>query len=435
MQSRRDFLKATAALVGLGLMAPLAGCGNAQNQGAGAGTDGKVKIEYWHANPQSRGGKTVDAQVEAFNKQSESVEVVTRYNDSYDGLMKNLQADAAAGKAPDLVQVSYSNIEYFPSTFAFTPADKVAEAAGKATFIADNYEDNIVALGTDNAGDLVGFPYAVSDPIMYVNQDILDAAGVSKVPETWEELSQVARDITAKTGKPSFYLQESDTWALQALLNCNGGQMLKWDGKKATATLDDQSNIDAMKLHADMVLKDKSALHMSNDEGLKAFNAGDLALYCSSCANLAGIEQAAKFKLNTAKFPVFEGKKRALPAGGCVLAVTTQDKAKQKAVMEFIEFLFRDENIAEWVKGTGYVAHTKTAPNSEAMKKVLADDPLRETASSQVSDVVPWTAWPGSSAQQAQQYISDMRDQVLGGTKDAETALKDANNKINALLK
>lgn len=436
MQSRRSFLKMTAALAGLGILAPLNACSSdSGSSAAGSVADGKVKIEYWHTNPESRGGKTVDAQVAAFNKQSKNVEVVTRYNDGYDGLMKNLQADAAAGKTPDLVQVSYSNIEYFPTTFPYTPADEVAKLAGKDSFITDNFADNIIKLGSNNEGKLVGFPYAVSDPILYYNKDVLDSAGISQAPETWEELQEAAKTITEKTGKPSFYLQESDTWALQGLLNCNGGQMLEWKGNKATATLDDAANVKAMQLYADMVLKDKTALHMSNDEGLKAIDAGEVAMYASSCANLAGIEGAAQFTVGTAKFPVFEGKQRELPAGGCVLAVMAQDDSKKKAVMEFISYLFQDENIADWVKGTGYVAHTKTAPDSEAMKKVLADDPLREAASSQVDNIVPWTAWPGDSAQQVQQLISDMRDQVLGGTKEPAAALQDANDKINELLK
>ena len=69
------------------------------------------------------------------------------------------------------------------------------------------------------------------------------------------------------------------------------------------------------------------------------------------------------------------------------------------------------------------------------MKRLLEDDPLRAAAASQVDDIIPWAAWPGDSAQQAQQTISDMRDQVLSGSKDAKTALTDANDKINGLIK
>ena len=411
-----------------------AGSTTAGGQASGSGE--KTTIEYWHTNSETRGGPTIEAQVEAFNAQNDHIEVLARYNDGYDGLMKNLQADAAAGKTPDLVQVSYSNIEYFPNNFPFTPADQVVEEVGEnKDFITANFADNILALGTDSQGQLVGFPYAVSNPILYYNQDIFAEAGIDKAPETWQELQEDARIILEKTGKNPFHLQENDTWALQGLLECNGGKMLVWNDGKPECTLADAKNVEAFQLYADMTLKDKTSVHISTDEALKAFNAGELGMLASSCANLAGIEKSAAFTVGTAKFPVFEGANRAVPAGGCVLAVTAQDEAKKKAVMEFVEYLYEDQNITDWIQGTGYVAPTKGAMEFEGMKKLLTDDKLMEAASSQVGDIVPWAAYPGDSGLQAQQYIADARDQILGGTKDSQTALTDAQDKINALFK
>lgn len=401
-----------------------------------SGTEEKTTIEYWHTNSETRGGPTVEAQVEAFNAQNDHIQVVARYNDGYDGLMKNLQADAAARKTPDLVQVSYSNIEYFPNNFPFTPADQVVEEAGSdKDFISNTFADNILALGTDSQGQLVGFPYAVSNPILYYNQDIFDEAGLDKAPETWQELRETAKIILEKTGKSPFHLQENDTWALQGLLECNGGKMLTWEGGKPSCTLADPKNVEAFQLYADMTLKDKTSIHISTDEALKAFNAGELGMLASSCANLAGIERSAAFTVGTARFPVFEGAGRAVPAGGCVLAVTAQDAAKKSAVMEFVEYLYQDSNITDWIEGTGYVAPTKSAPEYEGMKELLAADKLMEAASSQVGDIVPWAAYPGNSGLEAQQYIADARDQILGGTKDPQSALTDAQDKINALFK
>lgn len=415
------------------------GTTTAGNTTAGEQTSGgaeKTTIEYWHTNSETRGGPTVEAQVEAFNAQSDHIQVISRYNDGYDGLMKNLQADAAAGKTPDLVQVSYSNIEYFPNNFPFTPADQVVEEVGEnKDFITANFADNILALGTDSQGQLVGFPYAVSNPILYYNKDIFDQAGIDQAPNTWQELQGAAKIILEKTGKNPFHLQENDTWALQGLLECNGGKMLVWKDGKPECTLADPKNVEAFQLYADMTLTDKTSIHISTDEALKAFNAGELGMLASSCANLAGIEKSASFTVGTAKFPVFEGASRAVPAGGCVLAVTARDEAKKKAVMEFVEYLYEDQNITDWIQGTGYVAPTKGAMEYEGMKKLLAGDKLMEAASSQVGDIVPWSAYPGDSGLQAQQYIADARDQILGGAKDPQTALTDAQDKINGLFK
>lgn len=64
----------------------------------------KTVIEYWHVNAETQGGKTVEELVKAFNEQSETTEVIAKFNpDMYKGLMQNLQAEAAAGKSPAVV--------------------------------------------------------------------------------------------------------------------------------------------------------------------------------------------------------------------------------------------------------------------------------------------------------------------------------------------
>lgn len=438
MQSRRGFIKGVAAMAGLGLVLPLAACdnnGGSSNDGSSNG--GKVTINYWHNNPESRGGAVIDSLVKAFNEKNEDIEVVARYNNGYDVIMKNLQADAAAGNTPpDVIQLSYSNLEYFPATFEYAPADEVAKLAGKESYLKDVFPDNIIGLATNSENKIVGFPYAVSDPILFYNKDIFEQAGITKAPETWEEARDFAKTIQEKTGKNALQMRESlDTWGLQAFFNCNGGDMLKWKDGKPEVTISEKENVEVMQFYADMVLKDKTAVHISDDEALKAFDAGDLAMFASSCANLAGIEKAAKFNIGTTPWPVFEGKKLRVPSGGCMLAVTSADDDHKKAAFKFIEFCLEDENLAAWVKETGYIAHTKTAPDSEPVKQMLADDPLREAAASSASAIIPWTAWPGSSNQQAQQFVFDMKDQVLSGSKDPETALKDCSDKIKALIK
>ena len=210
--------------------------------------------------------------------------------------------------------------------------------------------------------------------------------------------------------------------------------MLTWTDGVPTCTLADPKNVEAFQLYADMTLVDETAIHISTDEAIQAFNAGELGMLVSSCANLSGIEDSAQFEIGTAQFPVFEGEKRAVPAGGCVLAVMSQDDAKKEAVAKFLQFLYEDDNIVEWIAGTGYVAPTISSNECQGMQDLLASDPLMEAAASQVGDIVPWAAYPGDSGLQAQQYISDARDKILSGT-DVTSALTEAQDRINALFK
>ena len=83
--------------------------------------------------------------------------------------------------------------------------------------------------------------------------------------------------------------------------------------------------------------------------------------------------------------------------------------------------------------GTGYVPSTKGAENSQILKDYLETNPLMQAAMDQRADAVQWTAWPGS-ALEAQQALVDMRDQILGGTKDVSTAMDECQAKVQGFI-
>lgn len=153
----------------------------------------------------------------------------------------------------------------------------------------------------------------------------------------------------------------------------------------------------------------------------------------SVLAKATNIMSSANFDVRSTTFPAFEGQDRAVPAGGCYLAITAQDPEEQKAAWEFIKFLCSDDNAAKWVAGTGYVPATKGAENSQILQDYLEQNPLMQAAMDQRADAVQWTAWPGS-ALEAQQALIDMRDQVLGGTKDVSTAMDECQAKVQAFI-
>lgn len=75
----------------------------------------KTVIEYWHCNAETQGGLTVEELVDKFNAENDHIEVVAKYNpDMYKGLMQNLQAEAAVGNSPAVVQIGWAFLTIFP---------------------------------------------------------------------------------------------------------------------------------------------------------------------------------------------------------------------------------------------------------------------------------------------------------------------------------
>jgi multiple sugar transport system substrate-binding protein len=405
-----------------------------------AGDTDKIKIEYWHCNSEEQGGKTVDELVQKFNESNDHIEVTAKYNpDMYKGLMQNLQAEAATGNYPAVVQIGWAFLDYFSNNFSYTsPQDAIDKFDSEdSTFLSDNFLPNVLNLAVNSKGDQVGIPYSLSNPVLYINKDLLKEAGVSEDgPTTWEEVAQFAKAVKEKTGKYGFYMQEpADFWAQQALIESNGASMLTKDADgKAQASFASDEGAEAMQLVADMV-KEGSALHVGWDEGCQSFIDGNCAMLYTTIARRASVQDGAKFDVATVKSPVWEGKDRKVPAGGCFLAITAQGDDQIQAAWEFEKYLYSVESMAAWTIGTGYVPPRKDVADAEnGLKDFLAENKMMNAAIEQMDGVVPWTAFPGDAGLQAEQLLLDMRDQILGGQASAKDAMTSTQDQINELL-
>lgn len=414
----------------------LVACGNSE-ESSSSKKDGKTKIEYWHVNAETQGGQTVAELVEEFNAQSDTVEVVAKYNpDLYKGLMQNLQAEVAAGSTPAIVQIGWAFLDYFSNNFSYVTPQEVINAHFEEdkTFLEDNFLSNIMDLAKNSEGSQVGIPYSLSTPVLYINRDLLNEAGLPTTgPTTWEQLEGYAKVILDKTGKYGFYMQEpADNWATQALLESNGAKIMT-DGKASFAS---EKGIKAYSLLRDMVVEDKTALHIGWDQGIQSFIDGNVAMLYTTIAQRSNIQNNAQFDVAAIKSPTWEGKEVKLPAGGAMLTITAQEEQQQKAAWEFMRFLYSVESVAKWTKGTGYVpAREGVADAENGLKPFLAENEMMKAAIDQMSGVVPWTSFPGDAGLQAEQLLLDVRDQILSGSVSVEEGLTSTENAINELLK
>lgn len=401
---------------------------------------GKTVIEYWHCNAETQGGLVVDELVKQFNESNDHIQVVAKYNpDMYKGLMQNLQAEAAAGNSPALVQIGWAFLDYFSNNFSYVSPQEAIDKFDKeeAGFLQDKFLPNVLELAVNSEGSQVGIPYSLSNPVLYINKDILREAGLPEEgPATWQEVSEFAKTVKEKTGKYGFYMQEpADFWAQQGLIESSGAKMLtiNAEGKKEAAFAT-EDGIEAMQLMADMV-KDQTALHISWEEGCQSFIDGNCAMLYTTIARRASVQKGAQFDAATVKSPLWNDKERMVPAGGCFLAITAQGDDQVKAAWEFEKFLYSVESMAAWTEGTGYVPPRKDVAGAEnGLKTFLAENKMMNAAIEQMDGVVPWTAFPGDAGLQAEQMLLDMRDQILGGQVTAEQGMKATQDAINQLL-
>ena len=170
-----------------------------------AASGDKTVIEYWHCNAETQGGLVVDDLVKKFNEENDHIEVVAKYNpDMYKGLMQNLQAEAATGNTPALVQIGWAFLDYFSNNFDYVaPQDAIDKFDSEdANFLTDNFLPNVLDLAVNSNGEQVGIPYSLSSPVLYINKDLLKGSGPFR---RWTGdlagSTGICRDSQEKTGK------------------------------------------------------------------------------------------------------------------------------------------------------------------------------------------------------------------------------------------
>ncbi|MEK4560608.1 ABC transporter substrate-binding protein [Staphylococcus sp. FSL K6-3157] len=425
-------MKKIGFLLCIGLLF-LAGCSAEENNNKTK--DGKVKIEYWHVNAETQGGKTVKELVKDFNAQSDDVYVQSKYNpDMYKGLIQNMMSEAAGGRTPDVVQIGWSFKNYYKDNFEYTsPEDVINESFPEdKKFIEEKFDDKMLSIAQDEKGEQLGLPYSVSSPVMFINKDILRKANLDESgPKTWEEVQTYAETIRNKSNQYGVFIQEpADSWAQQAIVDSNGGKIVK-DGKASFAS---EEGVEAYQLMQDMV-KNKSALHTNDEQGQQSFINGEVGMLFTTNAKQKHIKDNAKFDVEAIEMPSWEGKEKKVPAGGSMLGITSDTKEEQEASWKFMKYLYKVENMAKWTKGTGYVPpRNDVVDNPKGLKSYVAENEMMQPAIKQMSNVVPWAAFPGNSGLEAEQQLIDMRDKILGENADVNQTMKETQNRINQEL-
>lgn len=413
----------------------LVGCGKEEKTTV---SNKPIEIEYWHVASESFGGGTIKELVQNFNEKNSDIKVIEKFNpDMYKGLTQNLQVAVAARKKPAIVQMGYSYLNYANDNFDYVTVQEIIEKyfPEDKNYLNNNFLSNILELGQVN-GKQVGIPYSISNPIMYINSNLMTEAGIdiTNTPKDWETVRKYSEIIKEKTGNMGLFVQEyADNWAQQALIEGNGGKILIEKDGKTIPTFASKESSEAYQYLADMV-QDNIALHASNDEGFQTFLNGKLGMVITTIGKRDNFESIAKFKIIGEKFPVFNGKERKLPAGGNMLMIMTDSPEEQKASWRFMKYLLEEEASEKWTKGTGYLPSAIQNENS-GIARFLNENQLMNVASEQLTDMGKWASFSGANALQAEQLLIDVRDVILSGEKKAEQALKEVEEKITSLVK
>ena len=161
---------------------------------AGAAGAGEVSLRFNDAEH-----KEMREALDVFQRQNPNIKVVLQriaWGDAREQFLR----EAAVGQGPDIGHFAQVMVRSMGAGRGLPQAER----PGARSTAWKSLEDGLPLHGPRQprtTARSTAIPWTVDTFAMVYNKDLLQQAGITKFPETWEELRQASRQIKAKTGK------------------------------------------------------------------------------------------------------------------------------------------------------------------------------------------------------------------------------------------
>lgn len=209
-----------------------------------------LRMTVWSANEDHLAlfQEIADAYVD---ENSDAVSSVTFEPLPFDGYTTALTTQVAGGNAPDLAWIFESSAPEFVNSGALAPLSETLESTD-----GYEYDDlNAAALQLWQADDeLYAYPFSTSPFAMFVNTDLLAAAGqpaprdlLASGDWTWDAVDDAGAAVKQSTGEDGFVIRDFDYAAWEYLATVwNGFGAQAWSDDYSTCELDSPEMVEAM---------------------------------------------------------------------------------------------------------------------------------------------------------------------------------------------
>ncbi|MFJ2509452.1 extracellular solute-binding protein [Arthrobacter citreus] len=325
--------------------------------GGGGGEDGATTLNML-VPTYSDGTKALwEGVIEDFESANEGIDVVLQV-ESWENIESVLQTKIQAGEAPDIY--NGGAFSAFAEEGLLYPAEEVASESTIGDF-QESFAENEALDGTQ-----YGLPLIASVRALFYNQDLFDQAGVEAPPETWDELYDAAKKISA-TGTPGYGMplgsEEAQGESLIWFAGNGGGF-----GDESTITVDSPENIEAAEFMKKMITDgvtqpDPGATQRT--PMLNVFAQGQIGMVYALPQTVGQIEEAnPDLNYGVASVPTNTGEPSTLGVADRLMAFKN-DGDKAEAITKFMDFFFAEDQYVNWVQTEGFLPTTKSG--SEAM--------------------------------------------------------------------
>lgn len=378
----------------------------------GGGAAAQTGLTFWHS---MEGAETsINELVSAFNQSQDDYIVTAEYVGGYPEAQTRLAAAFGTQAAPVMFQ---AEVGYWPQLVSDGALHDLSDLMDELDppFLADFYP-GLLGYGEIDGGRY-GLPWNSSTPVMYVNQDALDQAGVP-VPTDWDEFAAAARQLTTRQAQGVTFV--GDSWLYEMIVLSMGGRIVTEDG---SPDFNSPEALEALTMLRDLQA-DGSLVYYSNTESTAAILTFVRTRALMTFASIANWPDVRRFSIGfqIAAKPVPGSEDGVVPLGGAQLTVLrTASEEQRRGAFEFWQFLMEPDNLRLWVEDSFYIPVRRAA--LPLLEDFYAQDPNRGAALTQLEMAIPRPRVPEVNAWRS--MIDDTLELVMRGGHDPARALED----------
>lgn len=277
------------AMLGLLLSWAIASCSPGSSSGSGQSkAGGPAEVEFWTMQLQPEFTDYFNQLIAEFEKENPGMKV--RWVDvPWADMQSKILTAVSAGTAPDVVNLNPDFAAQLAGRNAWMPLDDRVPLVEREQYLPNIWK----ASSLD--GKSFGIPWYLSTSITIYNKNLLQQAGVSKPPTTYQELAQVAKQVKQKTGKYAIFVTvapDDSAEVLQSIVKM-GVPLLDDQGKAAFNTPEGRA---AFQYWTDLYkqgLLPKEVLTQGHRRGIELYQAGETALLSTGSEFLKTIQTNA----------------------------------------------------------------------------------------------------------------------------------------------
>src|SRR5215210_3976312 len=422
---RRAFLKmGGAGLAGAALLGA-AGCG-----GGGGAFNGEITMGFGR-----EPSGTLQKLIDQFNKQNKDIKVAWRVMPSdtgqyFDQLRTQFQAQDGSLTliAGDVVWPA----QFAANSYIIDLSDRFTEDM-RSKFLEGPVESNTYE------GKVYGVPWFTDAGLLYYRKDLLEKAGFSGPPATWDELKEQAQKVMQDQGTKIGHVfqgaeYEGGTVNGLEFINSHGGQVLD-PGDASKVIIDSPESVAGLETEYSMVTDGVTPQAVSTyqePECEAPFLGGD-AVFCRNWPYMYSLAGTGEFikpdVIDIAPLPAGDGGESVSVPGGWNFFINAfAEQEAQDAAWEFLQYMTAPEQQKAYTLGGSYLPTLTALYDDPEVKETL---PTVGVAGAALKNAVPRPVSPVYSDMSLK--MQEEFNSSLGGDVEPQEAISTLQTELQKI--